>query len=150
MAKKGSQTEKSRYPSKYAPNTYITTEQFILELICERQANFQKKVLSVYFWKNQDWANIYKRWLRAVHRLSKKYSAEAILHALQDNRAKYKWSLDTDFMKDLIREHYELILKYEKEKEEKLKEYEQIVIPEGDTFRENTINKDLEKLLNLD
>lgn len=133
MGSKGKQTDLSRFPSKYAPNTYITAQQYVLELICERQARFNKKELPLYFWRDKEWANTYKRWLRQVHKLSKQYSAKAILAALQDKENKYKWSLNTDFMKDSIKKHHEKILEQEKNRANLVP----ITVAEGESFRES-------------
>ena len=146
MASKGKQTDLCRFPSKYAPNTYVTAQQYILELICERQANFNKKSLSVYFWRDKEWANIYKRWLRQVHKLSKQYSAKAILAALQDDKAKYKWSLNTPFMKDLIEIHHKRILEQEKNRGDMTP----IEIAGDESFRKSKPTALINKLEELD
>jgi hypothetical protein len=139
------QTQKSRYKSRFSPETFVTIQQYILEIICSRKAFMEKREIGLYFWKNEEWANFYKRWLRSVHKLSKKYSPEAILHALEDPRGKFKWSLDTEFMKGLIAEHQ---IKIDKEKD-RIKDLVPIEITEGESFRENRPSK-VDKLLDLD
>jgi hypothetical protein len=102
------QTEKSRYPSKYSPKKFVTARQYIIELICERIARHQKEDLGVQFWKNKEWAGIYKRWLRVVGNICKDCPPEAIIRALNNNP--YRWSLHTDFMvKEIEKEKEKLV-----------------------------------------
>jgi hypothetical protein len=100
--------------------------------------------LGVYFWKTPEWADIYKRWLRVVGKVSKSYSPEAILRAL--NKNPYKWSLHTEYMIGQIQEEHEKWL----QEKEKMANSQPIEISEGDTFRENKPTKLMEKLLELD
>lgn len=72
-------TEKSRYPSKYSPGVYVTAEQFIAELICERMAKWKKVTLGVKFWEKDDfWLQMYKMQLRYAHSLTKLYLPESV------------------------------------------------------------------------
>lgn len=147
MASKGKQSDKSKYPSRYAPDTFITAQQYAIEIICERLARYNKQDLCVYFWKTKDWASTYKRWLRVVHKVSKEYSAEAIIRALKDKRAGMRWSIHSDFMLNLIKEHQELII----QEKNRIAESKPIQIDEhsGDTFREHKIDKRLQNILDL-
>lgn len=84
------QTEKSRYPSKYSAGNYVTAAQYITELICEKLAKKQKKVLIQQFWKNSDWSKFYKQQILAAYGLLKLYPEKAIIAAL---KAKASWNV---------------------------------------------------------
>lgn len=73
------QTSKSKYPSRYSPQKFVTAAQYILELVCEKQALYQKKELPAQFWKLPEWQTIFVRQLRRVHSLLKKYPESAII-----------------------------------------------------------------------
>jgi len=147
MASKGKQSDKSKYPSRYAPDTFITGQQYLVEIICERMARYQKKDLSIYFWKTEEWKDSFKRWGRVVSKLSKEYSAEAIIRALKDKRAGMRWSIHSDFMIGLIKEHHELLI----QEKNRIAESKPIQIDDdaGDTFREHKIDKRLQNILDL-
>jgi hypothetical protein len=80
------QTEKSRYPSRYSPGGFVTEAQYIIELVCERLAQKQKKDLPVRFWNLPEWKLIFAGQLRATHALLKKYSAKAIINIIKEKK----------------------------------------------------------------
>jgi hypothetical protein len=84
MAKE--QTNKSRYPSRYSPNGFVTAAQYIIELVCEQEAIKQKKELPVKFWNLPEWRLIFAAQLRAVHSLLKKYSPQVIIKVVKEKR----------------------------------------------------------------
>ena len=49
MAKK--RTEKSKYPSRYSPNGWVHSAQYITELICEKKAKTEGKELPIKIWE---------------------------------------------------------------------------------------------------
>ncbi len=102
------QTEKSRYPSRYGgENNFVTGAQYIIELICEKKARLDKRTLPLKFWKHKDWANFYKRWLRQVHKLLKSFDERAIINALKSKESGMRWSLHTEYMKELVEKEQE-------------------------------------------
>ncbi len=78
-------TEKSRYPSKYSGG-FVTGVQYIIELVCERKAQREKKDLPIKFWNLPEWANYYKSQLRSCHKLVKEYGEKAIINMLTKNK----------------------------------------------------------------
>lgn len=78
------QTDKSRYPSRYSQG-YVTSAQYILELVCEKQAKWKKKDLPMQFWHLPEWKKIFIMQLRKVHKLLKIYSDKAIIRAINKN-----------------------------------------------------------------
>jgi len=106
MAKE--QTEKSRYPSRYGgSDNFVTGTQYIIELICEKKARLDNRILPLKFWNHPDWANFYKRWLRQVYKLLKEFDERAIIAALKSKESGCRWSLHTEFMIGLIRKEQE-------------------------------------------
>ena len=83
MGKK--RTEKSTYPSRYSPGGFVTAAQYILELICERQAVKEKVDLPVRFWNLPRWKATFVRQLRKVHKLLKSYNERAIINSIKEN-----------------------------------------------------------------
>ena len=77
------QTEKSRYPSRYSPQKFVTAAQYILELVCEKRALKDKKELPIKFWNLPEWASLFKSQLRKCHALLKQYDEKAIIAAIK-------------------------------------------------------------------
>lgn len=100
MAK--NQTDKSRYPSKYSPQQWVTAAQYIIEIVCERRALQNQRELMVQFWKQPEWSQFFVSQLRMCHKLLKKYEAKAIIAALKDNRAKSVNSLFAPWLIPII------------------------------------------------
>lgn len=98
------QTNKSRYPSKYSPHTFIAARQYIIELICERKAQKEDIILPLRFWKDDEWKKFYKSQLRRCDTLLKKYSDIAIIKALNTYRGKKIYSLFAAWLEDIIAE----------------------------------------------
>ena len=94
------QTQKSNYPSKYSPGKFVSPLQYLVEIICERKATHLKRgKLPIHFWRLKEWEKLYKSELRAASILIKKYSAEAVIEAVQIKRTVYtyraKWFEET-------------------------------------------------------
>jgi hypothetical protein len=103
MAKK--QSDKNRYPSQYSPGGFVRCDQYIIETICRKKAQTQKKDLPVQFWKNPEWAKFFKSQLRKCKSLLQTYSAEAIIKALEDKRSWNIYSLFAPWLEDIIKEY---------------------------------------------
>lgn len=81
------QTEKSRYPSRYSPEGFVTAAQYIIELLCENKAKkYGTGELPIHFWRLEEWAAYFKSQMRAVHGLLKKYPEKAIIAAIKKKR----------------------------------------------------------------
>lgn len=137
------QTEKSRYPSRYSPGGFVTAAQYIIELACERQAQYLKKDLPIKFWNLPEWRFTFIKQLRRAHSLLKKYPEKAIIRAITNNNIR---SLLVPWLEEKI-EAEKRILEVEKEKI--------VVTPvkreENVTFREKKVVKNaLSKLMDLD
>lgn len=141
------QTKKSRYPSIYSPDKYVTASQYITELLFQKKSKFEKKDLPIRFWRNPEYSKQFVRWQRQANELVKEYGGDAIIAALKDPKSGLKWSLHTEFMLKLIDEHKLRI----DEKNARMENSEPIQVTEGDSFRETGIeNNKLKKLLELD
>ncbi len=106
------QTDKSKYPSKYSPNQYVTEAQFIIELICEKKAKFDNVELPIKFWNLPQWSMFFKRNLRRVHKLLKEYNGKAMLNALNLPEFNNSYSVFTDrFIELVVKEQAKLDIK---------------------------------------
>jgi hypothetical protein len=97
------QTDKSRYASRYAPGTFVTAAQWLAEWACEREAAAAGKELSRHFWKDPVWEKKYLRQLRAAQGLLKLYSPRAVGNALRGKEGKRVRSLGAPWLDDLVR-----------------------------------------------
>lgn len=76
-------TERSKYPSKYAVETWISPSQYIAELICESIARSRGEVLIPYFWmKSKFWRNTFVRQCGLASKLLKNYPALVIISSI--------------------------------------------------------------------
>lgn len=94
-----------KYPSRYSPNKLVTPAQYIIELICERNAAQRQADLPIKFWELPEWASFYKSQLRKCHSLLKIFSSEAIIKALEDKRLKTVYSLFAPWITPIIVEY---------------------------------------------
>ncbi len=109
MAKQRS--EKSKFLSRYSGDTYVSTAQYVTELICERKAAQNNKELPVRFWKLDEWAAYFKSQIFTAHKLCKKYRAAAIIKALMNPKNYKTYSLRAPFLeKSIIEEHNAIIV----------------------------------------
>jgi len=97
-------TDKSKYPSRYSPSNYVTAAQYIIELICEKKAHFDKTELPVKFWNLPTWRAFFVKNLRQVHKLLKKYNERAIIAALKHKSFQNCYSIFTDRFIRLVQE----------------------------------------------
>jgi len=104
MAKQRS--DKSKYPSRYSPNGWVSGQQYITELICEKKASYDKKELPIKFWDLKEWNSFYRYQITLASSLVKKYGEEAVIAALKDNRCYKTYSLRSPVLKSVIEEHH--------------------------------------------
>ena len=107
MAKQRS--DKSRYPSRYSPDGFVTSAQYITELICEKKARIDKKELPFQFWELPEWRKYYQYQVVVANSLLQKYSEKAIIAALKDNRTWKTYSLRGKWLIKVIEEHSVMI-----------------------------------------
>lgn len=92
----------NQYISKYSNDKEVSAAQYITELICEKRAQQQKKDLHYRFWLNKEWSNYYKNQIGSANKLLCKYSSEAIVAALKNNKAKNIYSLRAPHLPPII------------------------------------------------
>jgi len=100
------------YPSRYSNGKTVSAAQYITELICEHKAQKDKLDLHFRFWIKPEWDKYYRNQIGSAHKLLKKYSAKAIIKALQDYKAQKIYSLRAPHLVAII-EQYESILSAE-------------------------------------
>lgn len=82
-----------KYSSRYSNGKTVTAQQYITEIICENKAKIDKKDLYFRFWTNKEWSKFYRDQIATANKLVKKYSAQAIIKALQNPKASRIFSL---------------------------------------------------------
>ena len=105
MAKK--RTEKSKYPSRYSPNGWVHSAQYITELICEKKAKTEGKELPLKFWELKEWLKFYKYQITLANKLIKQYGEHVVISALHDKRMWKCYSLRSPFLKNVMEEYKE-------------------------------------------
>ena len=98
------QTTKSRYKSRYSPDVYVTAAQYIIELVCEKKAKFDKTELPIKFWNLPAWRTFFVKNLRRVHKLLKEFDEKAIINALKLPCFANSYSIFTDRFVDLVKQ----------------------------------------------
>lgn len=107
------QTKKSRYPSRYSTNKFVTAAQYITELICEKKAKQDKKELPLKFWDLPEWNKYYRQQIVAANQLLKQYKEKAVIAALKNPKSFYTYSLRAPFLKKLIEQEEAKIIEIE-------------------------------------
>ena len=102
MAK--NRTEKSRYPSRYSPEGWVSASQYITELICEKKARTDKKELPIKFWEIKEWCTYYKYQITLANKLIKSHGEDVVIAALKDDRCWSTYSLRAPRLKQVIEE----------------------------------------------
>jgi len=152
MATVYEKTDNRCYPSKYSPGKYVTGAQYVIELICERKAALNGEVLSLRFWRNEEWAKEFSSQTRTVNSLLKKYSVKALVHVLHDNPRIY--SLRAAWIKPKIDDAQRLVDKAEKRKAEAVsqqKPVKRVTVDVNSKPRQRVVRKNaLSKLYELD
>jgi hypothetical protein len=105
MTKPQKRTDKNRYPSRYSPDGWVHSAQYVTELICEKKAKVDKKELPLRFWTLPEWLKFYKYQIMLANRLIKKYGEHAVIAALRDNRTWKTYSLRSPFIERIIAEY---------------------------------------------
>lgn len=95
------QTDKSRFKSRFS-DSFVTAAQYITELICEKEARQAGRDLSREFWKLPEWEKQYRNQIPTAYKLLKKYSAAAIINALNGPQAWKIYSLRAPHLIPLI------------------------------------------------
>lgn len=98
-----------KYLSKYSNNKEVTAAQYITEIICERKALIDKDDLHYKFWMQKKWQIFYKNQIGSAHKLLKKYTAKAIIKALQSDKGKKIYSLRAPHLIPIIEQQQTLI-----------------------------------------
>ena len=105
-----------KYISKYSNGKEVTEAQYITELICEHWAKQNKKDLHYRFWATSpEWAKHYKGQIPAAYKLLKKYSAAAIIKALNDTQTQKTYSLRSPILPAIIEKHEKILESQKKE-----------------------------------
>jgi hypothetical protein len=134
-----------KYPSRYSNGKFVSSAQYITELICENKAKKDKLDLHFKFWINKEWSSYYRNQIGTANKLLKTYDAKAIIKALGDPKAKNIYSLRAPHLLDIIQRYQDLV-----EKESIVSD---IIInrSEKSTFRKDSIKKNIiSKLKELD
>ena len=103
MAK--NRSEKSPCPSIFAPSTWISYQQLIVEMICQRAAKKDQKDLPQRFWTLKPWAQYYRHQITLCARLCKEYDPKIIIKALRDPKGRKIYSLGAPHLKGLIEKY---------------------------------------------
>lgn len=113
-------TEKSKYPSLYSDG-WVTSNQYILELICEKKARKENKDLPKYFWRLKEWEKFFVMQTRKCSQLLKKYDERAIIAALKNKKTWNVHSLHAPWLPRIIEEEQKVIIAKDKLAEESKK-----------------------------
>lgn len=116
-----------KYISKYSNGKEVTAAQYITELICEHWAKQNKKDLHYRFWSTSpEWAKHYKGQIPAANKLLKKYTAQAIIKALNDPQTQRTYSLRSPILPAIIEKHQKILESQKKELTKNLERKEDI------------------------
>ncbi len=103
------QSNASRYQSRYGGG-FITPNNYIVELICERIALKEKLgALPVKFWSLPKWKKIYMQQLLIATSLLKMYDPQAVITGLKKHPK--VWSLRAPWLDDTFKEEQESLNK---------------------------------------
>jgi hypothetical protein len=97
------------YISKYSNGKAVSSAQFITEIICERKAQTSKQDLHYRFWVEKSWSAFYRNQIGSAHKLLKKYSAKAIIRALNADQGKRIYSLRAPHLPAMIEDQERII-----------------------------------------
>lgn len=99
----------NKYPSRYSNGKQVSAAQYITEVICEHKAKIDGLDLNYKFWISKEWDLHYRSQISSANKLLKKYSASAIIKALNDKKSEKIYSLRAPHLLPII-EKYEKIL----------------------------------------
>lgn len=136
----------TKYPSRYSNGKTVSAAQYITEIICENKAKKDKSDLHYRFWTTPAWEKYYKNQISSAHSLLKKYSAKAIINALQDKKAESIYSLRAPHLLPIIEAKQKIV---DTENTELTLDIER---KESVSFRKSTSNKNsiINKLKDID
>lgn len=151
----------AKYPSRFNPGVLITTEKWLAEYMCGRQASVKNIQLPNKFWSHPNfkvpWAKIYATQLRMALGLLKSYSPRAISLALRTKEGQKIYSLGAKWLDDIIKLKQnelnitETLKTFEEEKKPIINKEEEESIKLVDKRPEfNTTKNKLDKLRELD
>jgi hypothetical protein len=124
MAK--NRTNKSRYPSRYSPNGWVSAPQYITELVCEKKAQKEKKELPMKFWEIKEWCKYYRYQITIANKLIKEFGEEPVIAALRDSRCWSTYSLRSPFLKKIIEEKSKEVIERPANTEYNIKDSEEV------------------------
>lgn len=101
--------DKRKYHSRYS-ESFVSSAQYICELICEHKAQSLKKELPIRFWKLTEWASYFRSQINTANALLKKYDEKAIIRALNNPKSKKTYSLRSPFLLPIIEEEHKRML----------------------------------------
>lgn len=139
-------TDKSKYPSRYSPQGWVTAAQYIIELVCEQRARFDKKDLPVKFWNLPEWEKFYKSQLRACHRLLKQYDERAIINVIKEKKIR---TLMPKWIEPVIAQEHKNIQAKKSQRTTKQKSVEKPIITKQSRPKRN-LKRGVSNLLALD
>lgn len=122
------------YQSKYSPGKMVREDQYIIELVCEKNAKQSGRELPIQFWKLPQWSSFYRSQLRRCKALLEKYHAQSIINALKDKRCVKTYSLYGSWLEKVIVEY-----------ENKRKDTTDKTEPEIEQTEKTFIRKDFKK-----
>ena len=102
-------SDKSKYPSRYSPDGWVSAPQYITEFVCEKKARTENKELPIKFWEIKEWRKYFRYQITLANKLLKDFPEEAVIAALKDNRCWKTYSLRSPFLHSIIKEKEELI-----------------------------------------
>ena len=102
-------SDKSKYPSRYSPDGWVSAPQYITEFVCEKKARTENKELPIKFWEIKEWRKYFRYQITLANKLLKDFPEEAVIAALKDNRCWKTYSLRSPFLQGIIKEKEELI-----------------------------------------
>lgn len=136
-----------QYLSKYSNGKYVSSAQYITEIICENKAIKDKNDLHYRFWTTKKWSMFYRNQIASAHKLLEQYPANAIIKALTSVDGKKIYSLRAPHLKSIIDQK---VLEIQNENKTLTKKYNKST---DVTFKKNITNINnniLSKLRDLD
>ena len=93
----------TKYKSLFSPNKQCNALQYICELLCQKKADFDNIRLPMKFWDSMPaWDRYFKKNLRRVAKLLKRYDERAIINVLRSSKFGNRYSIFTDFAESLM------------------------------------------------
>ena len=103
MAK--NRSEKSPCPSIFSIGAWISYNQLIVEIVCQRAAKKDQKDLPQKFWTLTPWNKYYRHQITIAAKLCETYDPRIILKALRDPKGRTIYSLGAPHLKGLLEKY---------------------------------------------